>query len=146
MKITTTTSSKCRKKQWRSFVQMYCLSNQSANLISAAMSVALSLGMNCEKKSCVAYQSANSKNSFQRRWLNWRRPRWRLQTFAWMFRSVSACVSIRLIFWHCVMYVDIRTFPCSNLRRVLFLSRLVKLFNLAHGNGWFGLLRFIEYA
>ena len=47
-------------------------------------------------------------NNFQWRW-----PRWRSQTFAWMCRSVSAYFSIRPIFWHCVRYDNIRSFRCS---------------------------------
>ena len=39
-----------------------------------------------------------------------------------------------------------QNFPLLKPVKYYFLSRLVKLFNLAHGNGWFGLLRFIEYA
>ena len=49
---------------------------------------------------------------FQWRWLIW--PRWRLQIFAWMCRSASACFSIRPIFYHCARYAHISSFRCSN--------------------------------
>ena len=51
-------------------------------------------------------------NNFQWRWL--RSKLWHSQTFVWMCRLVSVCFSVRPIFWHCVGYVDIKSFRYSN--------------------------------
>jgi hypothetical protein len=50
----------------------------------------------------------NSSDNIQWQWLRW--PRCRSQTFVWMCRSVSACFSIRPIYWHCVRYVRHQNF------------------------------------
>ena len=53
-------------------------------------------------------------DNFQSWWLTWIWPHWHSQTFAWTCRSVSACVSIRPISYHCVRYVLFRSLRCSN--------------------------------
>ena len=56
-----------------------------------------------------------------------------------MFLHPSDILTLRKVRQH-------RKFSLLKSVKYLLLSRLVKLFKSAHGNGWFGWPRFIEYA